>query len=486
MAEPPATLATPLASPQRKIAVYIVAQNAVGSLSGVLERIPPPVRERVTEIFVFDAGSRDDTYLVGVGYKAVSGYSNLTVVRGAAGGAGASNKRAIGYCRERGYDVMVLLHADGKYAPEVIDDLLQPLERGEVDAVVGSRFRDGTRGARAVPFHKWLGIRVLGALQNRLFGLGLADYHCGYRAYSVSAIGALPYEANSDGLPFDTELLAQMRLAGLRIAEVPVPPYSGAETDGLNGVGYAAGVLRVLAQYWLHVKGFREYPKFAVAEKYTYKESPDASHRKILDLVDRDRVPILDVGCGAGYLAEALAVRGNTVVGVDARRPAGVDRRMAKFLQVELDREPITWSGPPFAFVVLADVLEHLRDPEALLVRARELLADGGRLIVSVPNVAHWSVRLPLLFGRFPYAAKGILDRTHLRFYTLASIRAELERLGFTVERVETTVPPLEEILAGPVLGRLARVLTRLQVLGARLWKGLFAYQIVLRARKTA
>jgi len=485
-AKPPTALTVPALGvvPQKRIAVYVVAHNAAQSLSRVLGRIPQPVRERVAEILVFDAGSRDDTYLVGVGYKAVFGHENLTIFRGSEGGLGANSKRALTYCREQGYAIVVLLHADGKYAPEVIADLLAPLERGEVDAVFGSRFLASNPVRHGMPLHKYLAIRLLSALQNRLLGLELSEYHCGYRAYALRAVADLPYDTNSDGLHFDTEIIIQMKQKRLRITEVPVPVYSGEEADAFRGVAYAANVLRVLGQYWLHSRGFREYAKYAVAEKYTYKESPTASHQRILQLLDRDRQHVLDVGCGAGYLAEALAVRGNTVVGVDARRAAGVEERVSRFVQVDLDRETIPWSGPPFAFVVLGDVLEHLREPERLLAQCQSLLADDGRLIVSVPNVAHWSVRLPLLFGRFPYAAKGILDRSHVRFFTLRSARAELDRSGFVVERIETTTAPLEQLFPGRQASPLVRLLTAVQRIGNRWWPGLFAYQIVLRARK--
>jgi hypothetical protein len=105
-------------------------------------------------------------------------------------------------------------------------------------------------------------------------------------------------------------------------------------------------------------------------------------------------------------------------------------------------------------------------------------------VVVSLPNVAHWSVRLPLLFGRFRYAGRGILDRSHLRFYTLASIRDELAGAGFESERIEVTPPPFEELFSTGLAARSARHLTRLSTLLGRLWRGLFAYQFVLRARK--
>ena len=464
----------------RKVAIYVVAENAVHSLAKVLDRIPESVRERVDEIFVCDAGSADDTYLVGVGYKSVSGYEKLTMVRGSDKGYGANSKLAIEHCRERGYEIVVLLHADGKYAPEVIETLIEPLQRAEVDAVLGSRFLEG--GGR-MPAHKAFAIRALGALENRLLHLDLSDYHCGYQAYSVPAIAELPTRHNSNSLVFNTEIIVQMKQKGLRMAEVPVPVYSGSETDGLRGLRYAVQVLRVLAQYFLHSRGIREHPKYDISEKYVYKHSADASHQKILAMLDRDRQRILDVGCGAGYLAEALAVRGNSVVGIDARRVPGVEERVERFEQVDLDREPIPEPDQPYSWIVLADILEHLREPDELLARCRELLADDGQLVVSIPNVAHWSMRLALLFGRFTYTARGILDRTHLRFYTLSSITGTLQRAGFQVDRVETTAPPFREVLPSAVSG-LARVLTRLNQLGNWTWKELFSYQFVLRARK--
>src|SRR5262249_29861825 len=197
--------------------MYVVAENAVRSLARVLERIPGPVRDRVTEIFVFDAGSDDDTYLVGMGFKAVSGLTNLTVMRGEGAGFGANNKRAISHCVERGYDIMVMLHGDGKYAPEVLETVLAPLERGEADAGFGSRFpAPRAREAGGMPLHKWLAVRALSVLERRLVGLDLRDWHCGYRAYDVRAVRELPYRLNSNDLHFDTEIAIQLKLHGLR------------------------------------------------------------------------------------------------------------------------------------------------------------------------------------------------------------------------------------------------------------------------------
>src|SRR5207253_11516920 len=109
------------------------------------------------------------------------------------------------------------------------------------------------------------------------------------------------------------------------------------------------------------------------------------------------------------------------------------------------------WDAP-LEVVVCADVLEHLASPEWLLERIRGWLRPGGTLLVSLPNVANVSVRLAVLAGRFPYAERGILDRTHLRFYTRRSARELIERSGLRVRAVRATAMPYE--LAVAALGR--------------------------------
>jgi SAM-dependent methyltransferase len=141
------------------------------------------------------------------------------------------------------------------------------------------------------------------------------------------------------------------------------------------------------------------------------------------------------------------------------------------------------WEAP-FDVVVCADVLEHLPRPEELLARIREWLAPGGTLFVSLPNVANVTVRAGLLFGRFPYAEKGILDRTHLRFYTRRSARRLLEDAGFRVRSVAATAMPYE--LALPALGRgpLAGPVRAFAAGSAKLWPTMFGYQFVYEAER--
>jgi hypothetical protein len=133
---------------------------------------------------------------------------------------------------------------------------------------------------------------------------------------------------------------------------------------------------------------------------------------------------------------------------------------------------------------VLADVLEHLRSPTNVLQLVRESLAPDGRVFISVPNIANITVRLGLLFGVFEYRDRGILDYTHLRFYTKRTIRREIEKAGFRILEIRGSSVPIRLIIGGftpePILRAGERFLTWL----TRLWRGLFAYQIILVAAR--
>jgi 2-polyprenyl-3-methyl-5-hydroxy-6-metoxy-1,4-benzoquinol methylase len=151
---------------------------------------------------------------------------------------------------------------------------------------------------------------------------------------------------------------------------------------------------------------------------------------------------VLDVGCGSGLLGERLRARGNTVWGIDAAdeiAPAAAER-LDRFVVCDLNdgtRVERLLGDARFDVIVFADVLEHLPDPVGTLRGCLRVLAPGGRVLVSVPNVAVWNVRLGLLLGRFHYTATGTLDRTHLRFFTRANLCRALGEAGLQVEEID-------------------------------------------------
>jgi len=201
------------------------------------------------------------------------------------------------------------------------------------------------------------------------------------------------------------------------------------------------------------------------------------AHAKLLDAVGTGH-RVLDVGCSSGYLARPLMERGNTIVGLeldpDAAREAEAycERVLVGDVEtMELPLEPGT-----FDVVLCGDVVEHLREPVAALVRLRPLLKPGGRLVLSTPNVANWAVRLSLLAGRWRYTDRGILDRSHTHLFTRATLREALEQAGYRVERLDFSVPVPGD---SDLLDGAAYAVGRLR-------PGLLAYQFVAVARTGA
>lgn len=149
---------------------------------------------------------------------------------------------------------------------------------------------------------------------------------------------------------------------------------------------------------------------------------------------------VLEVGCSAGHVTEHLVAAGNTVVGVEIDPIAAAEaERFAERVHVlDLDVQPLSAvEDGAFDVIILGDVLEHLRDPAAVLDDLMARLAPNGRVIASIPNVAHVDVRLMLLEGRWDYTPSGLMDPTHLRWFTKSSIRSLLNGAGLVATRLE-------------------------------------------------
>ena len=182
-----------------------------------------------------------------------------------------------------------------------------------------------------------------------------------------------------------------------------------------------------------------------MASKYETKPNPDdknTSHALIAQAVGHDK-RVLDVGCAAGDFAEVLAGRGCEVTGIEidpeaARRAERYCERVIVGDVEHLDFESDLDEGS-FDVVVFGDVLEHLKDPLAVLKRLKPCLQPEGYAVASIPNVAHGSVRLALLQGRFRYRTLGLLDETHLKFFTRESVERLFEDAGFLITDLKHT-----------------------------------------------
>ena len=173
---------------------------------------------------------------------------------------------------------------------------------------------------------------------------------------------------------------------------------------------------------------------------------PNSSLSFMLQMAGR-RKDVLDVGCASGYLAKLMSVRDCNVVGVDVNAAAAAAARAhcTRVFVADLDFTSLatTVEGATFDVIVFGDILEHLREPRRILDESRALLRADGYVVASIPNIAHGAIRLALLEGRFDYSGMGVLDETHLRFFTLKTIEELLIGCGYDIRRIERTKVPL-------------------------------------------
>jgi glycosyltransferase involved in cell wall biosynthesis len=468
-----------------KIGILVVAYNAEQHLSRTLDRIPEDFFDELTEVFVCDDASQDDTYGVGLAYQERAGHRPIRVIKHPVNlGYGGNQKYGYRWAIDAGLDIVVLLHADGQYAPECLPDMVAPIVNGEAEAVFGSRMmQPGTALEGGMPRYKYLGNRILSTWQNSMAGIKLTEWHSGYRAYSVAALQAVPFQKNSDGFDFDTEIIVQMIESGARIKEIAIPTYYGDEICHVNGLEYAWDVSKLVGRYRLHKMGFGSGELAFSSEPYELKPAPGSSHGRLLNwLSNRPPAKILDLGCADGALGQRIRSLGHHVTGVDLDRFDGVEERLDAFVQADLEHGIPDSVGAGYDVVLCADVIEHVRDPRQLLHDAGRLVSAGGSVIASVPNFGHWYPRTRVAIGMFDYDRRGILDKTHIRFFTRRSFEHLIDAAGLVVVRREATGLPFDVAQRGagedadtPKVG----VLGSLDRLGVRLRPQIFGYQFL-------
>lgn len=222
--------------------------------------------------------------------------------------------------------------------------------------------------------------------------------------------------------------------------------------------------------------------------RYQYKCFYGSSHwwtlRQCADLPASTRV--LDVGSGSGAIGQALKMQGIThlcAIEIDAEA-----RDHVKNMYREVAADLSAFSGRTFDLILLLDVLEHMTEPEDFFTDAVKMLSPGGKVLISLPNVAHWSVRIPLLFGIFDYHGRGIMDRTHYQFFTRKRVRQmlrsepHLQRYSF-----DSSIEPVEFLLPAAVWDNpFFRAISKLRLAIARVLPGFFAFQHLVLAETSA
>jgi glycosyltransferase involved in cell wall biosynthesis len=468
---------------ENRVAIFIVAYNAERHIEKVLKRIPAWIAENLAEIFIIDDHSTDNTVAVANKVEWPPHYAPLHIFRTPYNqGYGGNQRLGYLYAIERGIDIVILLHGDGQYAPEALPHILAPYSE-EADAVFGSRFInpiDAMKGG--MPLYKWVGNRILTRMQNLILGTRMSEMHSGYRSYRISTLRRIPFESNSLGFDFDADIIVQLHAAGFRITEVPIPTYYGDEICHVNGLRYAWQCVKTAFKFRLMQFEIFYDPKFDIRVKetnvYSTKHAPTTLHYFVRQLPLAPGTALIDVGGGDGNaVSRAFVERGIDVTCID--QFADIKDLSISQFAVDLD-EPweSQFEARQYDTALALDVLEHLKSPEQGATEIFKYLKCDGKLYASSGNVAFLPLRLALLLGWFNYGRRGILDLTHRRLFTVESFRRLLKNAGFRIDSVIGFGPPLVDLTGGRswLINLLDRALARL----ARMWPGLFAYQILI------
>jgi len=232
-----------------KVVVVMPAYNAAKTLHLTYADLP---REIVDSVILVDDHSSDETVKIAreLGLELFVHNRNY--------GYGANQKTCYREALKAGADIVVMLHPDYQYDPTLLPQLIHPVAEGEADIVLGSRLLGVNPMQHGMPWWKYVSNRVLTWLQNETYGLRLAEYHTGYRAFRREVLEAVNFQMNSDNFIFDQEILTQAINLKLRIAEVPVPTRyfpAASSASFTQSVVYGLSILWLLVRYLLEKNG---------------------------------------------------------------------------------------------------------------------------------------------------------------------------------------------------------------------------------------
>lgn len=241
----------------KKIAVILPAYNAEKTLARTYAEIP---KHGVDDIILVDDASTDKTVEV------ARTLDIRVVVHDRNRGYGANQKTAYAEALKRGADVVVMLHPDYQYLPELVVPMASLIASGKYDAVSASRFMEGDALKGGMPLLSYFANRFWTALQCFFTGHRLSEYHSGYRAFSREVLTSLPLLENSDDFLFDNQMLTQLFYFGYRVGEVPTACFYHRDASSIGikrAVAFGIGSIRNILQYRLAEKGWRHYPMFS-------------------------------------------------------------------------------------------------------------------------------------------------------------------------------------------------------------------------------
>ncbi|MEI6729833.1 MAG: bifunctional glycosyltransferase/class I SAM-dependent methyltransferase [Pseudomonadota bacterium] len=471
----------------KKALIMILAYNAEKHIASVLDRIPEKLfnnPEYESEIVVIDDCSKDATSRVAKNYIETSKRPIKLLRNQTNQGYGGNQKIGYNSAIENNFDAVVMVHGDGQYPPEFIDQMIEPILQGQADAVFGSRMlnkKDALAGG--MPKYKFVGNIVLTTVQNLFLGSRLSEFHSGFRAYGIAALKKIPFGCNSNVFHFDTDIIIQLVDNKLTIKEIPIPTRYGDEICHVNGMRYALDVMISTFISRIQKCGIFYDPKFDYEETLTYPDKTNftSSHSFAIEHVDAGK-NVLDIGGGEGYVSGILRSKGCKVTACDWRYNAEMLKHYDKLFTMDLNNPDFsTFGNEEFETILILDVIEHVMFPEKFLEQLHAWCAEKNpNIILTTPNIALFIQRIMLLIGQFNYGKRGTLDMTHTRLFTFASLQRLLRNAGFTITEIKGIPIPFPLAIGDNII---SRMLLKINIGLIKLSKGLFSYQIAVVAK---
>ena len=471
----------------KRVLIFIVAYNAETTIEKVLSRIPPRFTSTDVEVLIIDDSSQrrhisERACAISRRHSAFK----ITVLRTPENqGYGGNQKLGYRYAIDNGFDLVALVHGDGQYAPEKLPALLAPLVADEADAVFGSRMID-KRAARAggMPLYKWFGNQILTtfpkpdarARASPSFTPAIASIRPRrwrrFRSRKTRTISiSTPRSSFSSSCK------------KLRIAELPIPTYYGDEICHVNGMKYAWDVFKTMLRARLHRMNLLFDRKFDVhppEETYDLKLGFASSHTAAI--ARRVRAATCSISVAARAMSRA------SWRPKDAMSPAWIGTFRQSLVRAW---QPGVHSLESRSQRISRQRLRIRSDTHARHHRASQgagkfmdelrfaAVCKRPEIIITTANIGFFVTRLMLLFGQFNYGRKGILDATHTRLFTFRSLEALLEQSGYKILEVRGIPAPFPKAIGENFVSRLSARLNQVLI---RVSKGLFSYQIFVRA----
>ncbi|MBA3882510.1 MAG: glycosyltransferase [Chthoniobacterales bacterium] len=468
----------------KRLLIFVVAYNAAATIEKVLSRIPQSLHTDDVEVLIIDDSSKDDTFRNGLRYQQKYSAIKITILRTPENqGYGGNQKLGYRYAIDHCFDFVAMVHGDGQYAPEELPNLVGPLVRGEAAAVFGSRMiNKASARAGGMPLYKWVGNQVLTGFQNRMLGTSLSEFHSGFRLYSTAALAQIPFEKNTNGFHFDTEIIIQLVLAKLHIAELPVPTFYGDEICHVNGMKYAWDVFKATIKARLcgiHLFYDRKFDVNPEIDQHSDKLGFASSQRFAVDAsISGKRV--LQLGIGHANVAAELKRRSCDVTAIDFAA-SHLRASASPAMPFSAPSPAVPSDAGTYDQILLMDLIEHLYDPENFMDELRRQTGNQRpEVIITSANVAFFVTRMMLALGQFNYSRKGILGLGHRRLFTFKSLRALLEQAGYQIIE-EAGVPAPFPLAIGT--NRWSAALLKLNRALIGFSKSLFSYQVCIRSR---